>query len=222
MIDINKWMQAYEQAVMNAFGGRVLFIGLQGSYGRNEASESSDIDVVLILNSVDIEDLKIYKEITRQLPYRERLCGFVSGRDEISNWSRADLFQFYRDTLAVWGSLEELLPPLGDIHARQAVLTGACGIYHACSHNFLHAMDAAALSALYKSAFFVLQAKLYCENEKYIRSRMEMRELARGEDLDIFQISSDSSLITPDTLEQYTQKLLAWSGKLICSYGDHR
>ena len=60
MIDIEKWMKSYVAAVQNAFGSRVRFIGLQGSYGRGEATDTSDIDVVCILDRLAMGDLAAY------------------------------------------------------------------------------------------------------------------------------------------------------------------
>ena len=48
MIDINFWMGAFLQKLNIVFANRVWFVGLQGSYGRGEATETSDIDVVVI------------------------------------------------------------------------------------------------------------------------------------------------------------------------------
>ena len=46
MIDITVWMQNFLQTLNKTFENRVWFVGLQGSYGRGEATETSDIDVV--------------------------------------------------------------------------------------------------------------------------------------------------------------------------------
>ena len=46
------WLKAYLQTVTSLFGVRLLFVGLQGSYGRDEATESSDIDMALILERI--------------------------------------------------------------------------------------------------------------------------------------------------------------------------
>ena len=43
MIDITAWMQNFSQTLNETFGNRVWFVGLQGSYGRGEAIETSDI-----------------------------------------------------------------------------------------------------------------------------------------------------------------------------------
>ncbi|NLD32346.1 MAG: nucleotidyltransferase domain-containing protein, partial [Trichococcus flocculiformis] len=50
MVDISSWMDAFLLAAEDTFGDRVWFVGLQGSYARGEAMESSDIDVVFILD----------------------------------------------------------------------------------------------------------------------------------------------------------------------------
>lgn len=219
MIEIETWLQAYQQAVGNEFGDRVLFIGLQGSYGRKEATDRSDIDVVLILDKVDIEDLIRYRKTVHKLPYRELLCGFVSGRDEIAAWSKADLFQFYFDTHPIKGSLETLISIVTVADARQAVLLGACNIYHACSHNFLHASDEAALRSLYKSAFFVLRAKYYCETGAFLHRKREMKDYIRKEDAAVLQAIMDPACVNRQNFERCTQILLTWSASLIRRYG---
>ena len=42
MIDITVWMQDFLQTLNETFANRVLFVGLQGSYGRGEATETSE------------------------------------------------------------------------------------------------------------------------------------------------------------------------------------
>ena len=46
MTDIEKWLENYCALMLETFGGRVEFIGIQGSRGRGEAREDSDIDIV--------------------------------------------------------------------------------------------------------------------------------------------------------------------------------
>ncbi len=91
---IDAWMEEYQRAVKERFGGRVWFIGLQGSFGRGEATEGSDIDAVLILDTVSAADLQAYGDLLDGLPQRDRVCGFVSGREELLAWEPSDLFQF--------------------------------------------------------------------------------------------------------------------------------
>ena len=57
MIDISAWMNTFLKALNDTFGDRVWFVGLQGSYGRGEATQTSDIDVVVILNASSAKDI---------------------------------------------------------------------------------------------------------------------------------------------------------------------
>ena len=48
MIDITLWTDRYMMALKDTFGDRIWFAGIQGSHGRGEATEDSDIDMVVI------------------------------------------------------------------------------------------------------------------------------------------------------------------------------
>ena len=91
MIDINVWMNDFLHKLNEVFANRVWFVGLQGSYGRGEATETSDIDVVVILDELNASDIPTYQDMLDTLPHRELICGFVSGKDEILNWEPSDL-----------------------------------------------------------------------------------------------------------------------------------
>ena len=78
MIDISAYTNIFLQNLTETFGERVWFVGLQGSYGRDEATESSDIDIVVILDELSATDINTYNEMIDTLPNRELLCGFLS------------------------------------------------------------------------------------------------------------------------------------------------
>ena len=90
---------------MELFGPRIAFVGLQGSYNRGEATETSDIDMVVILDQVTPADLRAYSAMVDTLPNREKACGFIAGKREIRGWERPDLFQFYYDTPRLFWAL---------------------------------------------------------------------------------------------------------------------
>ena len=168
MIDITTWMQKFLHSLNETFANRVWFVGLQGSYGRGEATETSDIDVVVILDELSAVDLQTYNTMLDRLPHRELICGFVSGKDELLHWEPSDLFQFYYDTTPIKGSLDELLPLLDKVAVERAIKIGACNIYHGCVHNILHEKSEDILRDLYKSASFVAQAIAFKQTGNYI------------------------------------------------------
>ena len=182
MIDINIWTDKFLEALDEAFPNRVYFAGLQGSYSRGEATNKSDIDMVVILDELSADDIKIYNEMLDSLPNRELICGFLSGKDELLNWEASDLFQFYYDTTPIRGSLDELLTLLDESAIDRAVKTGACNIYHGCVHNMLYEKSEDILRGLYKGASFTLQAIAFRQTGKYIRKQSDLLSVLSGND----------------------------------------
>ena len=163
VIDITNWLHSFQGKLHEVFDTRVWFVGLQGSYGRGEATETSDIDVVVILDKLTAQDIQAYNAMLDTLPNRDLICGFVSGKKELLNWEPSDLFQFYHDTTPIKGSLDELLSVIDKTAIARAIKIGACNIYHGCVHNMLHEKSEEILKGLYKAASFVVQAICFQE-----------------------------------------------------------
>ena len=178
MIDITTWINNFLQELKETFKDRLWFVGLQGSYGRGEATETSDIDVVVILDELCASDIQTYNTMLDTLPHRELICGFLSGKNEILNWEPSDLFQFYYDTTPITGSLNELLPTIDETAITRAIKIGTCNIFHGCIHNMLYDMSDDILKELYKSASFVVQAIVFKETGNYIRRQEELLKFA--------------------------------------------
>ncbi|MGV8122319.1 MAG: nucleotidyltransferase domain-containing protein [Candidatus Xenobiia bacterium LiM19] len=218
VLDISLWMEEYIKAVKGAFGSRVAFVGLQGSYARNEATEDSDIDVVLILDQVAVPDLKAYDAVLSKMPYRDKICGFISGRLELLKWDTSDLFQFYHDTTPFSGNLADLIPEIGKEAVLRAVRIGACNIYHMCGHNIVHEKSPENLKALYKSAVFVLQAAYYADTGTFIRTKGDLFPLLSEQEQQIVQADGDIRLcpqIRQADFEAWSGLLFAWAGHVI-------
>ena len=188
---IDAWMEEYQRAVKERFGGRVWFIGLQGSFGRGEATEGSDIDAVLILDTVSAADLQAYGDLLDGLPQRDRVCGFVSGQEELLAWEPSDLFQFYHDTVPLFGSLDELSGRISREDVVQAIHLDACNIYHMTVHNLVHEKSMEILKDLCKSAVFVLQAIAFLQTGIYARKKTELAKLLGLEDRRILDLGRE-------------------------------
>ncbi len=177
MIEMTTWMNKFLQILNENFGDRVWFVGLQGSYGRGEATETSDIDIVVILNELSALDIQTYNTMLDTLSHRELICGFLSGKKEILNWDASDLFQFYYDTKPIKGSLDELLLLIDNVAVNRAIKIGACNIFHACVHNMLYEKSEEILRGLYKSASFVIQAICFKQTGNYIIHQKDLLEI---------------------------------------------
>ena len=187
MIDITVWMQNFLQTLNKTFENRVWFVGLQGSYGRGEATETSDIDVVVILDELSAKDIQIYNDMLDTLSHRKLICGFLSGKNEIMNWELSDLFQFCNDTTPIKGTLDEVIAFIDENAINRAIKIGACNIFHGCVHNMLHEKSEEILRGLYKSASFVVQAIVFKQTRNYIKHQEELLKVVSSDELVIVE-----------------------------------
>lgn len=215
MIDINAWMDNFLQKLDETFGDRTWFVGLQGSYGRGEATETSDIDVVVILDRSSVQDIRAYGAMLDLLPHRGSVCGFLSGKDELMDWEPSDLFQFYHDTTPIKGSLDALLTVIDSSSVDRAIKLGACNIFHGCIHNMLHEKSGESLKGLYKSASFVVQAIVFRQTGNYIRHQGELIRAASSDERAIIETFLHLKNGGSADLDAMSETLFAWSKKWI-------
>ena len=215
MIDITAWIDGFLKAVNNTFANRVWFVGLQGSYGRGEATDTSDIDVVVILDGLTSSDIGEYNAMLDTLPHRELICGFVSGKDELLGWEPSDLFQFYYDTTAIKGTLDELLSVIDGAAVDRAIKIGACNVYHGCVHNMLHEKSEDVLQGLYKSASFVVQAIAFKQTGKYIKHQKDLLGAVSEDERRIVETFLKLKNGGAVELDPMSEELFAWARKQI-------
>ena len=214
MIELKSWIEQYRNAVDEVFGTRIVCIGLQGSYGRGEANPASDIDMVLILDKLNMDDLRLYRRATERLPERDKLCGFVCGKAELLAWDKADALSLYQDTTPIVGDLEFLQPLFTVKDLKRNILLAACGLYHACCHHCLFGHSESFLRDMRKPVFFLLRAEYEYRAGKNIRGRAELLTKLDEE---------RRALLEPeDESEQSLERLLGWSSALIREFGDSR
>ena len=211
MIEIKKWLNDYLKIIDINFKDRVWFVGLQGSYARGEATESSDIDVVLILDELTISDIQTYKKILDGLNYRDKLCGFLSGKNEILNWEPLELFQFYYDTKPIKGSLDVLLNLFEEKDIDRAIKIGVCNIYHSSIHNILYEKSELILKELYKSASFIIQAICFKQTRKYISCKKDLIDYILPSEQVIIKLYLDIKNNNSIDFEYVSKILFEWS-----------
>lgn len=215
MIDISCWIKDFVRKLTETFGDRVWFVGIQGSYGRGEATESSDIDMVVILDALTASDIQTYRSMLDTLTNRELICGFLSGREELLNWDPADLFQFYHDTTPVQGSLDDLLPLLDAEAVNRAIKMGAGNLYHGCVHNMLHGKSEDMLRGLYKGAAFTVQAIYFRQTGTYIRQQNQLLDFVSEEERGILDTAIRLKNGEAVIFEEMSEALFSWAGKWI-------
>ena len=177
LVPIQSWTEDFLRRLQETFPGQVVFAGLQGSYRRGEATEQSDIDMVVVLEQVGLDELRAYRDMLQKMEFGERACGFFCGRQELTRWPRFDLLQLALDTAPLCGCLEDLVSfTAADLE--DALHIGASTLYHAAVHSFLYDSDReGALEALEKSLFFLLRLERYWLTGDYPETRQEIQDL---------------------------------------------
>ena len=215
MIDVTAWLRNFLQTLNETFTNRVWFVGLQGSYGRGEATETSDIDMVVILDELSAVDIQTYHDMLDTMPHRELICGFLSGKKELMDWEPSDLFQFCHDTTPIKGNLDEVMTVIDETAVNRAIKIGACNIYHGCVHNMLYEKSEDVLRGLYKSASFVIQAIAFKQTGNYISHQKELLPVVSFDERVIVETFLNLKNGGTVDFNGMSERLFAWSKKWI-------
>lgn len=193
MFDHNKYLEDLVSECKFVFGKRLLYVGLQGSYMRGEATEKSDIDVMLVLDRLSVSDMDEYRAILKKLGSFELSCGFICGRDELSRWNPLEICQLKHTTKDVFGSLSDFLPEFSRTDELNYCKLGLGDLYHGLCHRYIHAereRNIESLRCMGKPLFFLIQNLHYLESGDYILTKTALEQavseadsamLARGE-----------------------------------------
>ena len=206
-------MNIFLNVLNETFRDRVWFVGLQGSFARGEATETSDIDIVVILDELSAMDIQTYNDMLDTLPHRELICGFISGKEEIMNWDPSDLFHFCHDTTPIKGSLDEVMAVIDEGAVNRAIKIGVCNIYHGCVHNMLHEKSEDILRGLYKSASFVVQAIAYKQTGSYINRQKELLQVVSSNEQVIVETFMNLKIGGAIDFNLMSEILFYWSKK---------
>lgn len=192
MVNIESYISRLTVLLQERFGGRLLYLGLQGSYLRDEATEESDIDIVVILDRLNVADLDAYRELIQSLESYDKSCGFICGREELANWNPLEICNLLGCTKDYYGQLRDLVPNYAEQDVRNFVKMSLNNLYHELCHRYIHAdrrTNEEALPFTYKGVFFILQ-NLHClRSGKFLGTGKELLEVLEGSDRAVLERS---------------------------------
>ena len=139
MFDLERYLAELILNCRSAFGERLLYMGLQGSWLRGEAHENSDIDVMVILDGFSVRDMDTYREILKEIGFYERSCGFICGKAEMKRWNPLEVCQLRHTTKDLVGVLTDYLPPATREDEINYVNLSLGNLYHELCHRYIHA-----------------------------------------------------------------------------------
>ncbi len=192
MFDLNRYLEDLILNCRSAFGERLLYMGLQGSWLRGEARENSDIDVMVILDRFSVRDMDTYRGILKRIGFYERSCGFICGKDEMKRWNSLEVCQLRHTTKDLLGVLADHLPPAAREDEISYVKMSLGDLYHELCHRYIHAdrdRNAAGFRGTCKSVFYLIQNLHYLESGHFIFRRKDLKEAAAEEDRLILEMA---------------------------------
>ncbi|MFG6392925.1 MAG: nucleotidyltransferase domain-containing protein [Lachnospiraceae bacterium] len=191
MFNIESYIENLLGVLKDIFGERLLYLGLQGSYLRNEQHENSDIDIMVIIDNLAPEDLGLYKNALLNVGDYEKSCGFITGKDELSNWNPLEIGNLIHTTKDIYGTLEKYIPVYTKEDGINFIKLSVCNIYHELCHRYIHSdykKNKDNLPDTLKPVFFILQNLYFIEKEVFYNSKKELLKHLEGEDKEVFSM----------------------------------
>ena len=167
----NDYIARLTNLLLRQFGERLCYVGLQGSYLRGEATEQSDLDVMVVLNELCAADLASYRRIVDSMENSGQACGFICGKDELAHWNACEICQLLHTTKDYYGCQRDLTPTYTMQDEITYIKISLNNLYHELCHRYIHATSEENTKRLpfsYKSAFFILQnIHFLCEQASF-------------------------------------------------------
>lgn len=192
IIDIDDYCQSLQSLLLSEFGEKICYIGLQGSYLRGEATGNSDIDIMVILESLTVGDMNLYQMVLKMVGHTEKACGFICSKTDMQNWNPLEICQLKYTTKDIYGVLEDYLPQWSIVDEINYIKLSLNNLYHALCHGYIYGNKEKRndkILPLYKSAFFILQNTYFLESyranqqkAKFVLPKGELLKRLQGED----------------------------------------
>lgn len=174
----DEWLKQLIDKLKRCFSERLLLVAHVGSWARDDAEETSDIDVNVILDTVQAEDVLAYREIVESMPDKQLACGFLGSKKEMENWPKYDLIAFYYGCQVLYGDITDVIPAITKENVYDNTMVMLSNINHAVRHSIIYDADIEKASEiakdLYKAAFFVIQGWYILSHDEYCGKRKEM------------------------------------------------
>ena len=218
MIDIQMYMSELIVRLQSAFGKRLLYVGLQGSYLRGEATEESDMDAMVVLDNMTVRDLDVYRSIIMSLDHYEKSCGFICGKAELAGWNPLEICHVLHTTKDCYGTLSDLVPSYDEADIQNYIKVSVGNLYHEICHRYIHA-DAEAnrknLPFTYKGVFFILQNIYYLKTGVFAMTKKELLTMLRDEDCAVMETAMLLAEGGSYDFDKALETLFCWCGAVL-------
>ena len=192
VVDIESYIVRLTEILKCQFKSRLVYVGLQGSYLRGEATEHSDIDIMVVIDGLSVSDLDAYRTAIQSLEYFDKSCGFICSKEDMANWNPLEICHLLNCTKDYFGVLGELVPAYTNNDIRNFVKMSVNNMYHEICHRYIHAdlnKSIAKLPGTYKGVFFILQNLYYLTHGKFVAKKAELLQCLEGKNREVLERS---------------------------------
>ena len=192
MFRIDEYIDELIDTLNDAFGERLVYIGLQGSYLRNEETKNSDIDIMAVIDNLLVEDLKTYQKALVSIGDFDKSCGFICSKVDLEHWNPLEICHLLNTTKDYYGELKNLVPAYTIEDERNYVKLSLNNFYHEICHRYVHAdmeYNISKLPITCKSVFFIMQHLHYLSSGNFIPTKRELLECIQDEDKTALELS---------------------------------
>ena len=192
MLGIEEYIDELINILKDAFRERLMYIGLQGSYLRGEATENSDIDIMAVIDNLSVKDLGTYRKALAAVGNFDKSCGFICSRADLEHWNPLEICHLLHTTKDYYGELKDLVPAYTPEDERNYVKFSLNNLYHEICHRYIHADREHNISRLpmtCKSVFFIMQHLYYLNTGTFVPTKRELLACVRDEDKTVLELS---------------------------------
>lgn len=192
MFRIDEYIDRLITSLKDVFEERLMYIGLQGSYLRNEETKNSDIDIMAVIDNLSAEDLKTYQKALVSVGSFEKSCGFICGKDDLEHWNPLEICHLLNTTKDFYGELKNLVPAYTIEDERNYIKLSLNNLYHEICHRYVHAgreYNVLKLPITCKSVFFIMQHLYYLSSGNFIQTKRELLECVQDGDKTVLELS---------------------------------
>lgn len=192
MFRLDEYIDSLINVLKESFGKRLVYVGLQGSYLRNEEKENSDIDIMAVIDGLSVTDLELYRKALISVGNYDKSCGFICGKKELESWNPLEICQLLNTTKDYYGKLEEIVPKYSLDDERNYVKLSLNNLFHELCHRYIHSDRQHNISKLpitCKSVFFIIQNLHYLDSGNFVLTKHDLLECVQGEDKLVLELS---------------------------------
>ncbi len=213
MFQIEQYFSRLTEQMKHEFSTSLVYIGLQGSYLREEATENSDIDIMVVLETLTVSDLDRYRTVLQSVGHFEKSCGFICSRTDLANWNPLEIHHLLHNTKDCYGKLRDLVPSYTEEDIRNFIKLSINNLYHELCHRYIHKSEAnneKNLPMTYKCVFFILQNLYFLNHGTHICTKAELLPLLDGADRAVLERAIELSNGTAYAFQDSFSLLFQW------------